>query len=147
MIDPDDLVRFAEQLAQGSTETEWRDAVSRGYYGAFHAGRLLLRGLNFRVPRAATAHAYVWMRLSNCGHADIQHAGGTINNFQRHRNEADYDIHLPYQQSHAQTWARVARDLVQTIAAGHQQPTRSQITAGIRDYERNVLRAVTWQGP
>jgi uncharacterized protein (UPF0332 family) len=147
MITPEDLIRLAETLALGPREPEWRSAVSRAYYGAFHAGRRLLRDLNFRVPRASVAHAYVWMRLSNCGNATIEQAGGHLNHLQGLRNEADYDIHLRFDQSDAQLWVQRAGAILQAIATGLVEPTRTQITAAIRDYERNVLGSVTWQGP
>jgi hypothetical protein len=38
MIYPSDLLTFAEALAQSTTEVEWRGAISRAYYGAFHGG-------------------------------------------------------------------------------------------------------------
>lgn len=147
MISPQDLLDLAQALANGASEAEWRGAVSRAYYAAFHAGRRLLRDLNFRVPRAGVAHAYVWMRLSNCGEAAIELAGDRLNYLQGLRNEADYDLHLRVDQSGAQTSVQTARAVLQALAAGHVEPTRSQITTAMRDYERNVLRIVTWQGP
>jgi uncharacterized protein (UPF0332 family) len=147
MISPDDYLALAERLAREQTEADWRTAISRAYYAAFHAGRLLLRDLGFRVPRASAAHAYVWMRLSNCGDPSIVKAGGELNNMQGDRNRADYDFQRDYVQSDAQVVVQTARVVVQAISTGLVEPTRSQITAAIRDYERNVLGSVTWQGP
>ena len=57
MILDADLLRLAEKLCLGTTESEWRCAVSRAYYAAFHRGRDLLQALGFEVPRGEQAHA------------------------------------------------------------------------------------------
>ena len=57
MITPRDLMDVADILITGTHEAEWRSAVSRAYYSAFHAGRLLLRACGFDVPQADQAHA------------------------------------------------------------------------------------------
>lgn len=67
MIRAKEFLTLAETWVEGATEAEWRSAVSRAYYAAFHEARVLLRGLGFRVPRGDQAHAYLWLRLSNCG--------------------------------------------------------------------------------
>jgi uncharacterized protein (UPF0332 family) len=147
MIVPEDFLLLAERLVQGQTEADWRTAISRSYYAAFHAGRGLLLDLGFRVPRAGVAHAYVRMRLSNCGDATIAQAGGRLNHMQGARNRADYDFQRDETQADAQLIAQAARSIIQTLATGLTQPTRAQIIAAMRDYERNALGAVTWQGP
>jgi uncharacterized protein (UPF0332 family) len=147
MIEPEDYLKLAERLVQESTEADWRTAISRAYYAAFHTGRGLLQDLGFRVPRAGQAHAYVWMRLSNCGEPTIAQAGGELNHLQGVRNRADYDFERDFDQADAQLVVRTARVLVQTLATGLVPPTRAAITTAMRDYERTVLRSVTWQGP
>src|SRR5262245_54000309 len=147
MIRPDDLLSLADDWIANATEAEWRSAVSRAYYGAFHAARDLFVDLGFAVPRGAQAHAYLWIRLSNCGDPSLVQAGADLADLLRRRNFADYDIQLDLDQSTALTWVQLARAVSQQLAGGHVEPVRSQITAAIRDYERNVLRNVTWQGP
>jgi len=147
MTTPDELLSLAERLIQHGSEVEWRDAISRGYYATFHAGRQLLRDLGFLVPRAATAHAYVWMRLSNCGDPAIQVAGNDLNDLQSARNRADYELGLNLPQADCLLWVQSARSIIQALATGRVEPTRSQIQTAIRNYEQNVLGRVTWQGP
>ena len=36
-ITPDELLRTADELAQGDRESDWRNAASRAYYAAYHA--------------------------------------------------------------------------------------------------------------
>src|SRR5206468_203033 len=94
MITSEDYLLLAESLVQTGDEEDWRTAVSRAYYAAFHVARELLLNLNFAVPRAAQAHSYLWLRLSNCGDAQIQYAGADLDDLHRRRNQADYDFHL-----------------------------------------------------
>lgn len=45
-----DYLTLANNLVNGRTEGEWRTAISRAYYSAFHVARGLLSDLSFRVP-------------------------------------------------------------------------------------------------
>jgi uncharacterized protein (UPF0332 family) len=147
MIKPEEYQTLAEIWITSGSEAEWRSAVSRAYYAAFHAARQLLVALGFRVPRASQAHAYLWMRLSNCGDPVIQIAGADLNNLQSGRNEADYDFHLSFTQATALRLVQLARLIIQRLATGLVEPTRTQIRDAMRDYERVTLQNVTRQGP
>src|SRR4051812_2866511 len=69
-----DFLSSARRLAAGPDEADWRSAVSRAYYAAFHAARDLLADLRFRTPRADRAHNYLYVRLNNCGEPSTQDA-------------------------------------------------------------------------
>ena len=96
-----DYLTVATRLMAGATEADWRSAISRAYYAAFHVGCDLLRTLGFRVPRADRAHAFVWLRLSNSGHPDVNQAGSDLNQFRGERNRADYDARSTFRQATA----------------------------------------------
>ncbi len=147
MIQGEDFLVVAENLAKGSTEGDWRTAVSRAYYGAFHAARRLFQDLGFQVPQADQAHAYLWMRLQNCQDAGVAPAGSQLNRLRGDRNRADYELQLDVSDLDARFAVLEARKCLRTLALATAEPTKSQVTAAIRDCERNVLRHVTWQGP
>ena len=88
-----EFLTIARQLASSSTEAEWRTAVSRAYYAAFHVAREVMEDLRFAVPRADRAHAYLSRRLANCGHSRTQQAGTDLIVLRGDRNQADYDLH------------------------------------------------------
>ena len=140
-----DFLPVAARLASGPTEADWRTAVGRTYYAVFHVARQLLEDLGFRVPHADRAHAYLWMRLSNCGNVQVERAAADLQLMRRHRNNADYDLHRPLKQTVATGDVQMARGVVQALTLTG--PIRAQITAAIRVYERDVLGDVTWQGP
>ena len=142
-----DFLPLAGRLAAGTTEPEWRTAVSRAYYASFHVARELLEGFGFRVPRSDRAHAHVWLRLGNCGEPVVQAAAGDFQGLRGDRNLADYDLNRSVAQAFATAGVQTATRVIQRLQAAAQEPTRSQITAAMCVYERDVLRDVTWQGP
>ncbi len=85
MIAPDAYLVLAEKLLLGVTEEEWRSAVSRAYYAAFHSARDFMLALGFQVPQGEQAHRYLWKRLANSGHPPLDEAGeDTPLSFMRH---------------------------------------------------------------
>jgi hypothetical protein len=142
-----DFLTLAAALAGGPTEAEWRTSVGRAYYAAFHVTRRLLEDLGFNVPRADRAHAYLGLRLQNCGDLPTQQAGADLDGLRRLRNRADYDLHHPVDQMVARVQAQLAGEIIQALDSVGQEPTRTQITDAMRIYERDVLGDVTWQQP
>lgn len=139
-----DFLPLAAQLARGTTEAEWRSAVSRAYYACFHVARGLLSDLGFAVPRADRAHQYLVLRLSNSGEAPVEQAGRDLETLRRLRNRADYDESPAVPQTQATAGVQLAESIVQSLDAGRAQPVCSQITDSMKVYERDVLQDVTW---
>ena len=139
-----DFLTVAFALASGATEAEWRSAVSRAYYAAFHVGCALLRDLGFTVPRADRAHAYAWLRLGNSGHLDVSRAGQRLNHLRGERNRSDYDDRSSVTQAVARNLVQTAEKVIQAFDDARLEPTRTQVTNAMVVYERDVLRDVTW---
>jgi uncharacterized protein (UPF0332 family) len=138
-----DFLSLASRLAVATTEADWRSAVSRAYYAAFHVARQLVSDLGFTVPHADRAHAYLWMRLGNSGEARVQQAAVDLHDLRRRRNQADYDLQPPLSQVRATPQVSVARRIIQTLDA-LDAATRTRITDAMKLYERDVLGDVTW---
>jgi uncharacterized protein (UPF0332 family) len=143
-MDARDFLTLAERLARENAEVDWRTAVSRAYYAAFHVARELLVACGFTVPRAETAHSYLWLRLNNAGHSAVQQAGASLDGLRRSRNRADYDVARPLAQAVALAEVQVAKDVIQALDAAGQEPVKTQITDAMKVYERDVLKTVTW---
>jgi uncharacterized protein (UPF0332 family) len=140
-----DFLHVADDLVTGLTEADWRSAVSRAYYAAFHTGRLLLEQCGFAVPRAEQAHAYLWLRLANCGQVDLQNAGNDLNTLRQMRNQADYDLARSFSHAGAFAFVQVAETIIDLFEKTTTEPgIRAQITPVISTYERDVLGQVTW---
>jgi uncharacterized protein (UPF0332 family) len=145
-MNPREFLNVADTWAMGDGEAEWRSGASRAYYAAFHVARDLLSALGFAVPRADQAHAYLWQRLNNCGHPDVQEAGDFLDKTRSRRNGADYDLHRPFPQRAAVEQVEFALRVIQLLDAVATAPTvRTVITEAMKLYERDVLRVVTWR--
>jgi uncharacterized protein (UPF0332 family) len=142
-----DFLTLATVLAGGATEASWRTAVGRAYYAAFHVARRLLEDVGFAVPRADRAHTYLSFRLQNCGDAPVETAGAKLQVLRTNRNLVDYDLRRSIGQPAARLLVAEADKIIRALDVARSQPTRSQIAAAMRVYERDVLRDVTWQGP
>jgi uncharacterized protein (UPF0332 family) len=139
-----DFLSLAARLAADATEADWRTAVSRAYYAAFHVARRLLADLNFTVPRADRAHEYLVFRLSNCGESAVEQAGRDLDTLRRLRNRADYDDSPAVTQPQAAAAVRLAQGIIQVLDAAGLEPTRTRMRDAMIVYERDVLRDVTW---
>ena len=146
MTTVDDLLTLAERYAQGGPEVEWRASVSRAYDAAFHEARTFLRQLGFHVPRGDMAHAYLSLRLSNCGHPNVEAAGRRLNSLRGDRNRANYDIDKPMRKSEAALAVAAARIAVETLSNASASSDTGQLVEEIRQYETNVLKTPTWHG-
>jgi uncharacterized protein (UPF0332 family) len=140
-----DFLVLAARLAAGASEADWRTAVSRAYYTAFHVARRLFTDMQFAVPRADRAHQYLVFRLSNSGEPAVEQTGRDLETLRRLRNRADYDETPALTHAQASAAVQLAESIVQALDAAVQEPTRTRVRDGIIVYERDVLRDVTWQ--
>jgi uncharacterized protein (UPF0332 family) len=140
-----DFLPLATRLAAGTTEADWRTAVGRAYYAAFHIARRLFAGLSFTVPRADRAHQDLVFRLSNSGESAVEQAGRDLETLRRLRNRADYDETPVLTQPQAAAAVQIADGIIQTLDTASQEPTRTRIRDAMIVYERDVLHDVTWQ--
>jgi uncharacterized protein (UPF0332 family) len=144
-MDETGFLELADELSTGSRQADWRSAVSRAYYAAFHKARSTLRQGGFRVPDGEQAHGYLWLRLSNSGHPDVVNAGDDLKNLRRIRNWADYDFDRSLDDAKAIVRVQVATDIIQLLDDLAKEPAiRDRVIDAIKAYERDVLREVTW---
>jgi uncharacterized protein (UPF0332 family) len=145
-MNPHDFLEVANELVTGIREADWRSAVGRAYYAAFHVARNLFQLCGFYVPRGEQAHAYLWLRLTNSGHPDVQNAGFDLNHLRKMRNRADYDLDQLFDHVTAFGQVQIAGQIVQLLDSLSITATvRTQVTDTIKVYERDVLRQVTWR--
>jgi uncharacterized protein (UPF0332 family) len=146
-MDETGFLQLADELSTGSRQADWRTAISRAYYAAFHKARMLLRQGGFHVPEAEQAHAYLWLRLSNSGHADVENAGKDLYELRRMRNRADYDFGYPLHEASAIDYVGLAMDIVQLFhQLANEAAILNRVVDAIKIYERDVLRDITWHG-
>lgn len=144
MIRGEEFLSLAEQYVQGQAEADWRSAVSRAYYAAFHVAREFMSDLGFATPRADQAHAFLWRRLGNCGHVPLTLAGSRLNQLRGERNRADYDLNLNLAWKDAQAAVKSASLIIATLQSLSIED-RQLATEVMKTYERDVLRESTWR--
>jgi uncharacterized protein (UPF0332 family) len=145
-MNPREFLDVADDLIAGSREADWRSAVSRAYYAAFHVARDLLLQCGFDVPRGDQAHIYLSRRLANSGHPDVENAGNDLNFLRALRNRADYDLDVPLLHATASGQVLAAETIIQLLETVPSAPAvQIQITDTMKIYERDVLGEVTWQ--
>jgi hypothetical protein len=147
MMTPRELIDLANDLCEDDREVVWRTAANRAYFAAFHAACELLEHSGFEVPDSEQAHAYLWLRLSNCGHPDISSTGTVLKFLRTTRNVADYKRNETF--THPQATGQVLAalrvlDLLESVQVSPQ--TLARIADAIRVYERDVLRVVSYRG-
>lgn len=140
-----DFIRVAETLSAGNSEAEWRSAVSRAYYAAFHAARDFLANCGFSAPRADRAHTYAWLRLANSGHPETATAGNQLNNLRGQRNYADYDVRRPLSRADSGAQIENAWEIIRALDGVAANSNKTQLIEAIKTYEHDVLREETWR--
>jgi uncharacterized protein (UPF0332 family) len=140
-----DFLLLATRLTLGTTEADWRTAVSRAYDAAFHVARRSLADLHFTVPRADRAHQHLVFRLSNSGESVVEQAGRDLETLRRLRKRADYDDVPVLTQPQAAAAVQVAEGIIQVLDTARQDPARTRMRDAMIVYERDVLQDVTWQ--
>jgi uncharacterized protein (UPF0332 family) len=144
-MDETGFLEVADALSTGSLESEWRSAVSRAYYAAFHKARRLMRHCGFDVPRGEQAHAYLWFRLSNAGHPNVMNAGAELGRLRSARNWVDYDFDVPLDSQTAIDHVHIAADIIQLLDdLAKEVAILARVIDAMKVYERDVLRQVTW---
>jgi uncharacterized protein (UPF0332 family) len=87
-----EILAFAEQLAQGSSEMEWRDSTGRAYYAAFHRAQqavdLCPDNSNLRMGDHERVHA----RFDLHGAKAAKSISIVLQAMKRYRRCADYEI-------------------------------------------------------
>jgi uncharacterized protein (UPF0332 family) len=145
-MDETGFLELADELSMGSRQADWRSAISRAYYAAFHKARSILFRAGFRTPDGERAHAYLWMRLSNTGHPDVNDAGGRLSRLRALRNWADYDFSRPVDEASAILQVQIATNIMELLDDLAKEATiLARVVEAIKVYERDVLREVTWQ--
>jgi uncharacterized protein (UPF0332 family) len=135
---PEAFLAVAKDLANGSREADWRSAVSRAYYAAFHASLTAINNCGVRFGKSSAAHEKLAICLQHAGSSQVTTAGMQLGSLRTARNEADYDLHSRLFQS-AHTPAIQISVAEQVVAATAAIQGNDTITKAVRDYAQNIL--------
>jgi uncharacterized protein (UPF0332 family) len=128
----------AERLVRGTTEGDWRSAISRTYYSAFHFIRKFFLAHGVNVGQGGQSHFNLHAGLANCGYPPIENLGGQLDTLRRDRVEADYDLRHAIDQALALDAVQRGRALVADFQALLKTIPAPQIVAGAKRYLKSI---------
>lgn len=128
------IIEYAGKIAvrDAASEAGQRAAVSRAYYGAYHAARLFLRDSGIQVAAKHDVQTY----LQVCSLQPIKRAGQKLADLQSERIKADYDLDKfapagSEPQKFAQYCVELARDIESLLHQGDDPQSRAAVKADV----------------
>jgi uncharacterized protein (UPF0332 family) len=94
-MNPTEFVELANLLLANPREAAQRSAVSRGYYGAFHAAKNLIESCGFRFESSAETHEKLPWCMDKSEDEELIAAHDKLNSLRKVRNAADYELDDP----------------------------------------------------
>lgn len=141
-MDPRHFQYLAERLSEhGTYPAEFRSAVSRAYYAAFHLGLNNLNKMGFPIVQNREAHEEVYRHLNNSRDAELVRAASMMNDLRTKRNHADYELDRPdvEAQKNAKMIVQQAAKVIETIERRCNGENRSQIIDAMQDWRRRFM--------
>jgi len=128
-------------ITPGAGAAQYRSAVSRAYYGAFHVAAQFLGSLSHDCPEY-DGHDFVIKCLSNCGVSEAATVGGILRNLRMSRRDADYhlDKSQPETSANAKLCAERASQVQSGVAACGDAAISAKIKKGVHEYRTNILK-------
>ncbi len=130
----------AERLAAGRTEGDWRAAVSRAYYAAFHYFRefLLVQGID--LGKAGDVHQILKNGLIYSGISSLRLIGQEVARLNEARSRGDYRFTMTVLQIDAKDAVGAVRRIVADFAALLTGTPAATIAVGLRAYLVRIKR-------
>ena len=92
-VTPDVLHGAAEDLSNGREEVDWRNAVSRAYYAAYHRCKQLAPNAAGQFGVQGGSHESLCRALMDIRRPTaVRRVGIMLDHCRKYRNVADYDI-------------------------------------------------------
>jgi uncharacterized protein (UPF0332 family) len=136
-VDPRHFQYLAERLSErGTHPAEFRSAISRAYYAAFHLGLNNLKEMGFPIVQNQQAHGEVYRHLNNSRDRELVIAASMMNDLRTKRNHADYELDRldVEEKKNAKMLVRQAARLIEAIERRCNSESRSQIIDAIQDW-------------
>lgn len=137
-----DFLHLAVRLSGGATEAEWRLAVSRAYYGAFHLARDFVESCGVTLPKTAEAHDKLPWCLAHSGNLQLPPLAGRLNSLRAARDVADYDLTSSEFSKRGSVLVAIqrAQQIVDGLVRVRSQSDFVETRSAIREYASSTLR-------
>jgi len=130
----------AERLAHGTTEGDWRSAMSRAYYAVFHffLDFFLAQGLD--LGSGAQAHSSLYMGLNNCGEPTVAPIANDVDDLRRSRVLVDYNLNATVKQCEATRIVQKVESVVNDFQSLLNTVAVADLVDGVRSYLQSIGR-------
>lgn len=113
-MDAIEFLDSAEKIIQNNKEVDYRNAVSRAYYCAYHKTASFVEPLNLERSFGATHEKLVGI-LQNHTNKKLKTIGNKLNALREFRVDADYKLNKPFSFQDAQSALKRTKALLQDI--------------------------------
>jgi uncharacterized protein (UPF0332 family) len=137
---PDEFQRTAERLVRGSTEGDWRSAVSRSYYAVFHHFYEFFLSHGLDLGTGGQVHNNLYLGLYNCGLPAVRAIGQRVDALRSRRVQVDYNLRTSLSQSRAARDVHEGAAIVTDFQALLATTPAADIVDGVRNYLRSIGR-------
>jgi len=140
-MEPRHFQYLAESLSEhGAFPAEFRSAISRAYYAAFHFGLDSLKKMGFPIAQNQDSHQAVYRHLNNSRDGELVKAASMMNDLRTRRNHADYELDRTdvEKQKNAKMLVRQSARLIEIIEKRCNSESRPQIIEAIQDWKSRV---------
>jgi uncharacterized protein (UPF0332 family) len=135
-----DFQNTADRLSRGTTEGDWRSAISRSYYAVFHYFREFLLSQRVDIGRGGQSHFNLYSGLQNCGFPAVATIAGRIDDLRAQRVWSDYQLMQPINQQFASAIVQAGRSLIVDFQAALAISSPFQIADGARRHLQAIGR-------
>ena len=137
-----DFLHLAVRLSGGATEAEWRSAVSRAYYGAFHLAGDFVESCGVTLPKTSEAHDKLQWCLAHSGNPQLPPLAERLNSLRAARNVAAYDLTSSEFGKRGSVLVAIqrAQQIVDGLVRVRSQSDFVETRSAIREYASSTLR-------
>ncbi len=142
-MDPERFLELARILKGGpGTPENYRTAISRAYYAAFHVGVTALKAIGIRASDGPGGHGEVVSCLGACGDSDLQEASMRLKILHGRRRQADYklsDLNVETRQE-ADLACLDSKEIIDQINNLQSKGSRGAAISEMRQFARDILK-------
>ena len=140
-MDPTGFLELAKILKSGPTPVNFRTAINRAYYAAFHVGVETLKAIGIRLNENSNGHGELSNCLGGCGDPDFDKASNRLKRLHSRRIQADYAIAdaKAETRSEAQDAYLEAQQIVKDLDKLKNDPTKDAARSKMKQMARDML--------
>ena len=138
-MDPKQFQYLASGLAEhGTSEPQFRTAVSRAYYAVYNVAINLLKEMDFTISGKFDTHVVMRRHFNNSGNTELKRAAEKIKDLKTKRQHADYELNRTdiEKQHNAKAHVKSAGRVIETLENQCYGENREQIIKNIKAWRK-----------